>query len=377
MISRALWEFRELALRFLDRATGRGQVDPTVYFHRAAEHGSSLRALLWQHPVGQGLFHSGRIDFEGRIPFRYVYDCGKYAAAKDDWPNLVGPVVTEYARRPLDALFISHFDVDHINGLTALLEGFGGATRAFLPYLSPPARLMVAAHDLARGASLDRDHLEFLGDPAEWLLRRGVELVNYVRGDIEPGGPIPQDPPPPGDDDNRGQRRGWINPRPADVHLRESPAAALGSFWPRDADDLRTKVLDHREPVSIRGAQGSEWTFQLYVDPDIEADDAVNSTVRRALGAQKYEQLVKGGTSCADLLADPKSRTSLAQAYREAMGLRSRLRRFDLAFPGRGHHKADRSRMNRSTMSLFSGPTSREDGRWPVDGSSDPTSFDS
>ena len=95
-----------------------------------------------------------------------------------------------YGLGPLDALFISHFDSDHVNGLAPLLDAFDGAEKVFLPYVHPAQRLFLAARELERGAfqaaggrrsTEYNDYLAFLDDPAGWLIARGGR-AGSVRG---------------------------------------------------------------------------------------------------------------------------------------------------------------------------------------------------
>ena len=66
------------------------------------------------HPVGFGLFTSGKIE-----NFRFVYDCG----TKSTQAFVENAIDSEFqAGDVIDLLVISHFHKDHISGIKKLLE---------------------------------------------------------------------------------------------------------------------------------------------------------------------------------------------------------------------------------------------------------------
>ena len=71
------------------------------------------------HPIGQGAFYSERIECDDRT-YNIVYDCGSGNFNKA--PKLLEREITSYYKKNdvIDALFISHFDNDHINGINEL-----------------------------------------------------------------------------------------------------------------------------------------------------------------------------------------------------------------------------------------------------------------
>ena len=133
-----------------------------------------------QYPVGQGCFHSGYISLERTIheiphEFRYIYDCGS-----DNRKALDS--ATDYFRQDVnnvDALFISHLDRDHVNGLDRLLSLISVNT-VFIPYVND----IVSVLDLV-GADLENQFsatlVEVSMTPELWFHRRGVSHVVRVR----------------------------------------------------------------------------------------------------------------------------------------------------------------------------------------------------
>ena len=88
------------------------------------------------YPVGHGAFFVEKIYCKGGSMFTAVYDCGdsndghiveKYAILAFGSPT-EGPV------QKIDALFISHFDSDHVNGLQYLKPYMSSDTKVFLPF---------------------------------------------------------------------------------------------------------------------------------------------------------------------------------------------------------------------------------------------------
>lgn len=133
-----------------------------------------------QVPVGQGCFSYGRIqlrsDTRTNSSFLYVHDCG----GRQD---LVVAGVATYLKpnEKIDALYISHFDDDHVSGLEHLLDG-RSVTRAFIPVLDDNAKLRLFALAATSGA-VSQSLQEFITTPATWLTSRGVSLVRVVNSD--------------------------------------------------------------------------------------------------------------------------------------------------------------------------------------------------
>ena len=70
------------------------------------------------HPVGQGAFYSEEIEQHNQRIFRMVYDCGSLSLKQS---TLEKRIKSDFANDlNVNILFISHFDKDHINGVTHL-----------------------------------------------------------------------------------------------------------------------------------------------------------------------------------------------------------------------------------------------------------------
>jgi hypothetical protein len=147
-----------------------------------------LSCIAHQHPIGQGGFYSATIRIRGRDCYTFVYDCGSLT----DWskhsgcPRLSAEIEQfgrELGRRyPLDLLVLSHFDADHVNGVSELLGSTDGVKDVFLPYLSPLERLIYALRYPTQSETFRR----FLVDPVVFLRQLGARNIYLVRrGDQE------------------------------------------------------------------------------------------------------------------------------------------------------------------------------------------------
>jgi Cft2 family RNA processing exonuclease len=87
-----------------------------------------MRVTMTQQPVGQGGLFEGNIK-TGNSRVRWVYDCGS---------NQTGPlhrqIVCLANAGPVDLLFLSHLDSDHISGVEELLKRTQ-VSETVLPYL--------------------------------------------------------------------------------------------------------------------------------------------------------------------------------------------------------------------------------------------------
>ncbi len=150
------------------------------------------------HPVGQGIFSSGALSFaepKGE-KFCWVYDCGTVKR----WQKQLELEVDRFAalssvadaKRPrLELVFVSHFDLDHISGLTKLLGQFDVGSLV-LPYLPLWQRLATAVG----GKRFDNPTAQaFAVDPIRFIA--SIEGANVERIILVPPstGQLPEDGP--------------------------------------------------------------------------------------------------------------------------------------------------------------------------------------
>lgn len=271
-----------------------------------------------QWPVGQGAFATGRVAIADQTEeINYVYDCGARNVRS------LEPVVAAYARRvsSVDALFVSHLDGDHVDGLDLLLARTS-VSSVYLPYLSAGQRLLLLASAEDSDAHLTGSFIQAQFDPASWFGSRGVENIVFVRNTGEmPEGFIA---PPPGDDDKT--KFGLIDKTDA-----EYTGAALGN-----AATLEMEVGGYLAITSRR--PGLLWILQPFV-PKVDDgrirqfEDKVRDKLRLTPNDAIDFELVR------ELLKSNYGRQDLRSCY-------------DSILPdGSG------AKHNEVSMSLFSGPS--------------------
>lgn len=160
-----------------------------------------------QHPAGHGGFHTGRARSEGSV-FSWIFDCGSrggrtFDALLSTW--------TTHNRHPVDWLFISHFDTDHVSGLDTLMARVL-VDNVMVPYVSEHDLAIQLLHEIDRG-NLSRAFYELVADPAAYFLERGADRVTFLRGRSSGEDPDGFEPGPERPRDDR--RWHWkIRPRP-------------------------------------------------------------------------------------------------------------------------------------------------------------------
>jgi hypothetical protein len=153
-----------------------------------------LEICCW--PVGQGLF--GHMEVRAaEAAFRIVYDCGGLGSDPDHVQNKV----RDLEAHRVDLLVLSHFHLDHISGVPALVNS-KQVGRAWIPYLAPQVRVVFATA-LAAQATLAGllpanyvEPLRLVGNPRGWFGARGVP-VDELGGPAAPGEAGPPRPPRP------------------------------------------------------------------------------------------------------------------------------------------------------------------------------------
>ena len=87
------------------------------------------------HPVGQGGFYTETLSNDTQEA-TFVYDCGGFDKAKKNMKDYLDSFLQKgKPKKKVEAVFISHFHADHINGLQYLLEN-ADVKYLFLPQLT-------------------------------------------------------------------------------------------------------------------------------------------------------------------------------------------------------------------------------------------------
>ncbi|WP_017413919.1 hypothetical protein [Clostridium tunisiense] len=130
------------------------------------------------HNVGQGMFYSGCI-YNKESEFSFVYDCGTHSSQKFiSWEIEDFHWSMKRCNNILNLLVLSHFDGDHVNQLDKLLSELQVET-IVIPYVDPIERLIIS---LKYPYELD-SYYEFLSDPINYLLDKGVKQIIVMGGD--------------------------------------------------------------------------------------------------------------------------------------------------------------------------------------------------
>lgn len=136
----------------------------------------NINVIRQQWPIGQGCFASGSISVDNKT-FTYVYDCGSNNS------NPLRQSIRSFKPKNdlIDALFISHLDSDHVNGIDFLCASCGyKVDTVYLPYMSIVDCLIVIGASLADG-NFTWNLAEAVIKPRKWFKDRGVDNLVMIR----------------------------------------------------------------------------------------------------------------------------------------------------------------------------------------------------
>jgi len=96
------------------------------------------------HPIGQGAFYSEQFE-----NYTIVYDCGSATRVA----LVENEIKKTFSKNHLiNAVFISHFHVDHVNGLEFLLK-YCNIQNIFLPLLNDDEKIQLLIHNSIQGSN--------------------------------------------------------------------------------------------------------------------------------------------------------------------------------------------------------------------------------
>ncbi len=279
-----------------------------------------------QHPIGQGCFSSGRIqcaegEYDDPVDFRYVYDCGSTNQRS------LRDVINSYRERTtsVNALFVSHLHVDHVSGIDRLLGAIRVGT-VYIPYVDPVMPILELIEAEAEGA-LSASLVESRIDPESWFGRRGVSRVVRVLASSDEG-PRATEREVGGDEGLDG----------GPSFSESFPVNADPQTSGRTSGRAERSSMASGSPIRIaRSRQGHQWVLIPHVDPAPTSHKrAFMREIRAALKLKPREWVTS--TRLADALRSPTEIRGLRNCYERIV-------------PG-----GSRSRHNRVSMSLYSGP---------------------
>lgn len=123
------------------------------------------------YPVGHGAFFTEQIELDGGLSFRMVYDCG---GIRHDVERQIDEYKKTLDYQKIDLLCISHFDDDHITGISELCKGVS-VSRILLPYLYPGIKaysLLLYAADI-----IDSDMIMLFTEPDIYSESHGTQII--------------------------------------------------------------------------------------------------------------------------------------------------------------------------------------------------------
>lgn len=137
-----------------------------------------------QYGVGQGGFHFQKISLSGKDSgkrsFCFVYDCG----GEDTLHWCIQHVKKSAKKFILDAVYISHFEQDHVNGLTELCST-ADVKRIFVPYIDEKIAIHLIAKQVSSGVAITPNYISDLSAVARGEPIHGVPVTRITPGGLE------------------------------------------------------------------------------------------------------------------------------------------------------------------------------------------------
>ncbi len=260
-----------------------------------------------QWNVGQGGFHSAYF-YSPRplrdVSFRYVYDCGTLSKRLVLDQALKRFVASMGPHKEIDAVFLSHIDADHVNGLPSLLGSLGvRAHRIFLPLLSPVERLLAAAR---AGRALNQFMVSMASDPVAAL--RSISDAAIIQVSRRDDSTDSDDGPEPSE---------------SAYDIGRSPALSiLGSpdDW-RESPDGQVEMTDSAmiQLDANPGRVVPPWLLSFYIcQSELDRTSKFRSALARKLGVPDGEVIKADPDLIRHWLTDSASLTCVRAAYRYA-----------------------------------------------------------
>ena len=297
-----------------------------------AQRVNPMEVTRTQYPIGQGCFHAGHIRWTSKSSstsddVHYIYDCGS-----SDGSAALHDAIAACRRQTswIDALFVSHLDSDHVNGIDRLL-GSVSVDTVYIPYVDsvgPILEILEADAADALSASLIEAHM----DPRSWFGRRGVARIVRVRSSPD-AGLLDPEAIRRGDDDPDER------PSPESELLREAPFDSKTGkklLGPRGTRP-QLETMDSGAIVIANPGHRLLWALVPHVDPKPKGNrEAFRRKVRSVLGLAPHQRIA--ADRLAGAIRDKEKRKRLRNCYEQIVSGGSI----------RQH--------NRVSMSLYSGP---------------------
>gem|GEM_PF-6013086 len=234
----------------------------------------SIEADFQFSRAGQGCFYNGRIRRRDKQDFYMVHDCGSLSGIKRNLHKDIDEL-TSYTRH-LHLLVLSHFDEDHVNQLSRLLNRIQRIDTVVIPYIMPVQRVYLA---MTGSAALDADYVNFLTDPIRYITGQeaNVGQIVVIRGDDDRNenqpdiSPIlPRDegtfetdtPQAPIDNSDEGEAL-MIN-LPGISNQNGQISEAFGSGAAATGSPTPVSLCSHHGYLNL----GKDWSFRFFNKPE-------------------------------------------------------------------------------------------------------------
>ncbi len=272
--------------------------------------GISVISSVRQLPIGQGGFLVGDVTDRCGQSFTYAFDCG--SINREHFEQ--GLSLCSYEK--IDLLFISHLDVDHINGIEALAAQVQ-INAVLLPCLDPLHLTLIGLEALsAQGLRLSVR--SFLKDPGGWFADRGIKQILYIpRADSADEG-VPFNPDDLGREDIVSTGDNVIPRGPFTIR-----SEGAGPSKEIRAGAAQEKTLGGQTSITsgVGWANGSPcWLLVPYVHSFPDADIAAFRKLAGKLLPANFSSKALASKAFIDkllkLLADENARKELKKCYR-------------------------------------------------------------
>ncbi len=134
-----------------------------------------LERTIW--PVGHGAFYTEQFKDGDNVLFTAVYDCGSEQIKMRN--ECIEAIFPKDKKTDIDALFISHFHNDHVNGLQELLSRTN-IKRLYVPQLKDDYMLYTLCTLSSASALVRRNSIEFLNTIYEDSRTGGIDEIYEV-----------------------------------------------------------------------------------------------------------------------------------------------------------------------------------------------------
>ncbi|MFN4184770.1 MAG: hypothetical protein ACK4M6_08275 [Hyphomonas sp.] len=276
--------------------------------------------IIWkQHAVGHGGFHTGKLFEDGELAFSWAFDCGSKSTAKFE---KYLSVWSQRNSKRLNWLFVSHFDLDHVSGLNALMS-CTQVQNVMVPYVDNKELILVLLREINRGR-LDQTIIELTADPAFFFLSRGADRIVFLGSGGGEGPDVFDTDKLDGDD--RPSRDGDVK-----VKIKPTPSRyRASSLISSTLSEPNVELIDSDScDIEVSRSAGFMLSLKPYRMPINAKEDAdIVSELEKLVGVSPSQSQQSGLGSLSYAIAkyacDPTGRAKLREIYKRRVGSSNR-----------------------------------------------------